>query len=295
MRRGQNAATARGTGPAPQGKRLAPFANPSRNTERQQAGALSCSRNLLASPFSLAASNVWASACLKKLLRSRFRPCVLHRQPPRCRDAGYVLLRLDFQVGESSGPSCSSPSLIIPIVIIPLNSRQLEGKKNPHLSTAREQEMQRLPGKQPHWGRSKGRLLCPRGLLPSLKTSDERCKVCAAQFQLTQSCRAGSRPIHPETGCGGGGPCMGLRALQSLAGRVGLRAAATGARTKSCPKPTRLSHEAGTLLVQISPLFVRNAIPMLFVQACLQGKGGDTGFRHNVWVYFFFSLHICIL
>lgn len=107
-------------------------------------------------------------------------------------------------MGESSGPSCSSPSLIIPVVIIPLNSRRLEGKKIPHLSTAREQEMQKLPGKQPRWGRREGRLLRPRGLLPSLKTSDERCKVCAAQFQLAQSCWTGSCPVHPKTSYRGG-------------------------------------------------------------------------------------------
>lgn len=62
-------------------------------------------------------------------------------------------------------------------------------------------------------------------------------------------------------------------------------------QTKSCPKATLLSHEAGALLVQIPPplpFFVRNAIPTLLVQACLQGKGGDTCFRHNVWLYFFF-------
>lgn len=63
-----------------------------------------------------------------------------------------------------------------------------------------------------------------------------------------------------------GGPWTGLDALQSLAGRVGLRAAAMGARTKSCPKPTLFSHEARALPVQIFPLFVRNAIPTLFVR-----------------------------
>lgn len=91
--------------------------------------------------FSLNASNVWASAGLKNTAQPKAQP--LRFAAPRCGDAGYIPLRLDFQVGESSGPSCSSPSLIIPVGIIPLNSRRLEGKKkNPHLSTAKEQEMQ---------------------------------------------------------------------------------------------------------------------------------------------------------
>lgn len=81
---------------------------------------------------------------------------------------------------------------------------------------------------------------------------------------------------------------MGLSALQSLAWLVGLRAVAMGAQMKF-PEPTLLFHEAGALLVQISPLFVRNAIPGLFGrhQACLPGRGGDTCFRHNAWIYYF--------
>lgn len=81
-------------------------------------------RNLV-SPFPLVASNAWASAWLKKSSDQGSDPA----SGTAGRDAGYVPLCLDFQVGESSGPSCSSPSLIIPIVIISLNSRRLEGKK----------------------------------------------------------------------------------------------------------------------------------------------------------------------
>lgn len=107
---------------------------------------MSCSRNQLVSPLSLAASSVWVSPWLENLLSSRFRAGVLHCQ--HLHHAGSIPLCLDFQVGESSGHICSSPSLIIPVVIIPLNSRQLEGKKIPHLSTAREQEVQGVPGEQ---------------------------------------------------------------------------------------------------------------------------------------------------
>lgn len=100
--------------------------------------------------FHLSPSLPAVSGCLPgwKLLSSRFRAGVWHCQHLHHGDAGSVPLCLDFQVGESSGPICSSPSLIIPVVIIPLNSRQLEGKKISHLSTAREQEVQGVRGEQ---------------------------------------------------------------------------------------------------------------------------------------------------
>lgn len=66
----------------------------------------------------------------KTPLRSRSGPRASHRRPPRRRDAGYVPPRRDFPAGGSAGLSCSRPSLIIPVVIISLNSRRLEGKPN---------------------------------------------------------------------------------------------------------------------------------------------------------------------
>lgn len=89
----------------------------------------------------------------------------MHRQPLCCRDAGYVPLSLDFQVGESSGPHCSSPSLIIPIVIIPLNSRRLEGKT---ILIYQQPGSRRCKGCLGSRGRSEGRLLHPQGLSSTL-------------------------------------------------------------------------------------------------------------------------------
>jgi len=111
---------------------------------------------------------------------------------------------LDFQVGESSGPSCSGPSLIIPVVIIPLDSRWLEGK-DPHLSTAREQAAHSLPGKQPRWGRSEGSC-CAHG------ASCPRCRLQTRGAKLNS--RAAPRTPKPAAE---GVPCTGLDALQSPA------------------------------------------------------------------------------
>lgn len=156
---------------------------------------LSCSRNQLVSPFPLAASSVWASPWLENLLSSRFRAGVWHCQHLHRRDAGSGPLCLDFQVGQSSGPICSSPSLIIPVVMIPLISRQLEGKRIPHLSTAREQEVQGLPGEQQEQAVPKAPILS--------EPSDKGCNVCTAQFQLSHSGQAGKCSTHPGTSCGG--------------------------------------------------------------------------------------------
>lgn len=133
--------------------------------------------------FSLIASNVWASAGLKNPAQLKAQP--LRFAAPCCGDAGYIPLCLDFQVGESSGPSCSSPSLIIPVVIIPLNSRRLEGKKILIYQQPGSKKCKALPGKQPCGG-MRGQTVVPVG--PPAPSEDFRREV---QSECSSS------PAHP--------------------------------------------------------------------------------------------------
>lgn len=110
---------------------------------------------------------------------------------------------LDFQVGESSGPSSSSPSLIIPGVIISLNSRWLEGEKDPHLSPARE-----LPGKQPCRGRREADCWARGGSCPLRRLQTRGAKGVQLNSSSPSSTSPGAAPRAPIPAADGG-PCVG--------------------------------------------------------------------------------------
>lgn len=174
--------------------RASKLANPSQNCPAAEIDLFHLS--------SLLPAVAWASPWLENLLSSRFRAGVLHCQHLHHGYTGSVPLCLDFQVGENSGPSCSSPSLIIPVVIIPLNSRQLEGKKK--ILIYQQPGSKKCRG---CLGSSKGRL--SSGFLPSLSLQTKG----AASAQLSSnSPRLGNAP-HTLKPAVEGGSCMGNDAL----------------------------------------------------------------------------------
>lgn len=189
-------------------------------------------------------------------------PSIFHRQPPRRRDAGYVPRCLDFQVGESSGPSRASPSLIIPAVIISLDSRQLGGK-TPPLSAAR----QLCAG-----GRGQG---CARG----------------AACPCPRLEREGARRAAP---CRHHGSCQPQIWLWSGSCRRWW----IWAQDEITPKQTLLSCKAQALTVQIFPPFspksnsyVIHKGPSLSAE---QGSGLMPQIQCTILFFFpLFPLHVC--
>lgn len=163
-------------------------------------------------------------------------------------------------MGESSGPSRASPSLIIPAVIISLDSRQLGGK-TPPLSAAR----QLCAG-----GRGQG---CARGLPAHAR--DLRGKARGVRLH------AGTTgPASPKSGCGRG---------PADAGGFGLR-------MKSRPSKRCFPAKHKLCQCKFFLLFPQKAILTLSIRdrACLQSKGAVSCLRYNARFYFFFLFSPCM-